>query len=240
MIRMGALMLAAVVGLTSCGADDTIVLMAASSLTDVITGIDESGRFGAPVEPVFAGSTALVAQLREGADADLLVTADRPSMEQAIRDGSVEGEPTVLATNALVLAVAPGNPAAIRGLADLAQPSVIVGVCAAEVPCGALAGAATGGLGVIPSVDTEEPNVRALAAKISLGEVDAGLVYRTDAAALDLETVAVDGLDRFVTEYLVATVNADAAPAVAAVADALTDDPAVRGSLAAAGFGTPP
>ncbi|MCP3939748.1 MAG: solute-binding protein, partial [Actinomycetia bacterium] len=50
-------------------------------------------------------------------------------------------------------------------------------------------------------------SVRALATKIQLGEVDAGLVYRTDANALMLDTIAVPGLDQHLNEYLVALIG---------------------------------
>ncbi len=65
-----------------------------------------------------------------------------------------------------------------------------------------LAVEATTALGVVASVDTEEASARALTTKLTTGEIDAGLIYRTDALAAGLETVAVDGLDRFPTTYV--------------------------------------
>ena len=228
--------------LVACGADDgddAVVVFAASSLTDVLDDMAAGPLAdGPPIEVVAAGSQTLVAQLADGADADLLVTADRATMEQAVADGSVEGEPSVIATNALVVAVAPGNPARISGVDDLADADHTIGVCAAAVPCGVLAVDAATGLGIELAADTEEPNVRALATKITLGEVDAGLVYATEAAALDLETVGVTELGRWRTEYLAATVPARPPAAVTEVLAAVTGDEGAA-VLAAAGFTAP-
>jgi len=93
----------------------------------------------------------------------------------------------VIATNALVLATAPGNPGHVTGLADLARPDLLVGLCSADVPCVALALQPLADAQVAPSSDTLELNVRALATKLSLGELDAGLIYTTDAVVADLK-----------------------------------------------------
>ena len=49
--------------------------------------------------------------------------------------------------------------------------------------------------------DTEETNVRALTTKLAAGELDVGLVYRTDARAAGLETIADDTLRQATTAY---------------------------------------
>ena len=219
------------------GADGTVVVFAASSLTDVLEAIEVPG---AELDVAVAGSPTLVAQLREGASADVLVTADRAAMDQAIADGSVAGPPTVVATNTLELVVADGNPGAVDGLDDLADSELRIGLCAADVPCGTLALTATASLGVEVAADTEEPSVRALAAKVGLGEIDAALVYRSDALALGLTTVPVPDLAGHVTEYLAATVAADPTPEATGLVDALAADSDVRRLFADSGFGPPP
>lgn len=240
MNRLGGAAVAAIVSLGGCGADDeAVVVMAASSLSDVFAEIETGAVADIEMTATFAGSTTLVAQLREGADADILVTANSDAMARAVDDGTVHGTPVAFATNSLVLATAPGNPGDVTGFHDLADPSLLVGLCAPEVPCGALAAEAAAGLDVRIDPDTEEPNVRALAVKIDLGEVDAGLVYATDAAAFGLETVDVPGLDHFENEYLIATVDRDPSAEVAELLGALRGDPDVRAVLTDAGFGAP-
>lgn len=224
--------------------------MAASSLTDVLEDVsaafeglgdsDLAGGSGAvTVVAVLAGSSALTAQLAEGAEADILLTADAATMQRAVDAGSVRGQITAVAVNALVLAVGPANPGQVRSLEDLGRADLLVGLCAAGVPCGTLADRALDNLGVDPAVDTRELNARALAAKIALGELDAGLVYATDAAASDLETVAAPGLDRFVNTYQMASIDADPPAPVRAVLRAFEPGGTGAKALLEAGFSPP-
>ncbi len=213
-------------GATDDGSGGEVVVMAASSLTDVIEVVFE-GRDG--VIPVIAGSSTLVAQLAAGADADVLITADAATMEQAVAGGSVHGEPVLIAVNTLVLATPAGNPADVIGLADLGRRDLLIGLCASEVPCGELARRALDEAGIVPSADTLELNVRALASKLSLGELDAGLVYATDARMLGLAAVDAPELSDHITGYYIASVSAEPLPEVQAV----IDDFALGGSVGA-------
>lgn len=239
MVLVAVSMLAA--GCGSAGDSSTdggeVVVMAASSLAGVIEAIIE-GR--ADVTPVIAGSSTLVSQLAAGAEADVLITANAATMDRAIADGSVHGEPVVIATNSLVLATPADNPGRVTRLADLSRRDLLVGLCAIEIPCGTLAQAALAEAGIAPSVDTLEPNVRALAAKLTLGELDAGLVYRTDAGMAGLPTVDAPELSSHVNRYYVASVSAEPVPSVRAVVDAFTEAGSVGAeALHAYGFGPP-
>lgn len=88
--------------------------------------------------------------------------------------------PAVVARNSLVLAVPDGNEAGVSSLADLSRPELLIGLCAAEVPCGALARTGLAKAGIEPMPDTDEPNVRALVTKLAAGELDATVVYASD------------------------------------------------------------
>lgn len=224
--------------------------MAASSLTDVLEDVsdafeglgdsDLAGGSGAvTVVAVLAGSSSLTAQLAEGAEADVLMTADAATMQRAVEAGSVRGWITTVAVNALVLAVAPGNPGQVASLDDLGRADLLVGLCAAGVPCGTLADRTLNRLGIEPAVDTRELNARALATKIALGELDAGLVYATDAAALGLETIAAPSLDRFVNTYQMASIDADPPAPVRAVLEAFEPGGLGAKALLEAGFSPP-
>ncbi len=224
-------------GSEGAGGSREVVVMAASSLTDVVEAVSAADP---NVTAVLSGSSTLVAQLSAGADADVLITADAATMDRATADGSIRGKPVVIATNTVVLATAPGNPGGVAGLADLARRDLLVGLCAPEVPCGALARRALDEARIAASVDTLELNVRALAAKISLGELDAGLVYGTDAARAGLPTVNAPELDGHANDYYIASVSAEPAPAVAAVIDAFTEPGSVGAeALLVHGFGQP-
>ena len=193
------------------GSGREVVVMAASSLTDVIDLVFEDSP---NVTSVLSGSSTLVAQLAAGAEADVLITANSATMGRAVSEGSVQGEPAVIAMNTLVLATAPGNPGRVAGLADLARDGLLVGLCAEEVPCGALAREALGEAGITPAFDTLESNVRALATKLALGELDAGLVYSTDATRAGLATVDAPELHDHVNRYYIASVSAEPPPEV--------------------------
>lgn len=211
--------------------------MAASSLTDVVEAVTSADP---RVTAVISGSSTLVAQLSAGADADVLITADAATMDRAVADGLIGGKPAVIATNTVVLATAPGNPGQVTGLADLARRDLLVGLCAAEVPCGTLARRALDEARIVASVDTLELNARALAAKLSLGELDAGLVYGTDAAAAGLPTVSAPELDGHANRYYIASVSAEPPPTVQAVVDAFTEPGRVGAeALLTHGFGPP-
>ena len=152
------------------------------------------------VEWVFAGSQSLVAQLIDGAPADVLITADAVTFARANAAGVTWDDGRDLVANRLVLAVAPGNPGGVASRDDLGRSGLLVGVCAPEVPCGRLAVAPTNGRVTIDA-DTEETNVRALTTKLAAGELDVGLVYRTDARAAGLETIADATLRQATTAY---------------------------------------
>ena len=220
-------------GCGSAAEDGEVVVMAASSLTDVIEIVFEHRE---SVTPVMAGSSTLVAQLAAGAEADVLITADASTMERAVSEGLVGTAPVLIATNRLVLATPADNPGGVTRLADLARRDLLIGLCAAEVPCGQLAGQALGEAQITPAADTLEPNVRALAAKLSLGELDAGLVYATDARVAGLATVDAPELRCHLTGYYVASVSAEPPPEVQAVLDDFTPGNVGAQALHAFGF----
>ncbi len=219
------------------GNDDENVVMAASSLTDAVEAvIDEHNN----VNAVFAGSSTLVAQLAAGASADILITADAATMTQAVADGSVQGDTTVIASNSLVLATAPGNPGGVTALADLSRSELLIGLCAEAVPCGALSQQALADAQIEAAADTLELNVRALAAKLSLGELDAGLIYRSDALAADLPMVDAPQLEGLSNRYHIAAVSAQPSLRVQALLDDFTDSDGKAAMIFAdQGFGPP-
>ena len=156
-------------------------------------------------EMVYDGSSTLVTQITEGASADVFASADAATMKRAVDAGLIAGQPTTFASNTLQIAVAPGNPKHITGLADLAAKDLLVVLCAPKVPCGAASEEILRLDGVTVAPVSEEQNVKAVLTKVSAGEADAGLVYRTDIAASSGSVVGVDvaGADRVVNEYMI-------------------------------------
>lgn len=203
--------------LGACSSDDgETLIFAASSLAAATDNIDATLQTDPKVSPpewVLAGSSRLIAQVRDGARPDIIVTADASQLEEILDLGYVlVDEPQI--ANRLVLAVADGNPARITSIDDLGLSAPLIGVCAPEVPCGATALRVADEFGVTLRPDTAEPNVRALAHKLANGELDAGLVYATDAASLGLQTISdprLAGSDECantaVTHYGIATLS---------------------------------
>ncbi|MGH8869452.1 MAG: molybdate ABC transporter substrate-binding protein [Actinomycetes bacterium] len=165
--------------------EGVITVFAASSLTEAFTrmGRDfERENPGTTVRFSFGGSSTLAQQIIEGAPVDVFAAADPATMND-VQEAEQAGEPTVFARNRLQIAVPAGNPGDVRGLRDLADPSLAVALCAPEVPCGSAAQRAFDSAGVEPAADTLEQDVKAVLSKVEMDEVDAGLVYHTDVLA---------------------------------------------------------
>jgi molybdate transport system substrate-binding protein len=202
--RVAGLLAAAALALAGCGSGDTsadagsagtagsptisgdITVFAAASLTESFTrlGADfEAAHPGVEVTFNFAGSSALAQQINEGAPADVFASAAPKNMDQVTDEGSVTASPVTFVTNTLEIAVPDGNPAKITGLADFAKADLKIALCAEQVPCGAASATVLQAAGITAAPDTLEQDVKAVLSKVSLGEVDAALVYKTDVLA---------------------------------------------------------
>ena len=190
----------------------TLNVLAASStrvINDELT--QRAGQLAPPVNLNFenGGSSDLVSKLREGAPADLLLTASKKTMDKAVQDGTV-ATPEVLATNVMVMVVPKGNPAGIRSVEDLPHSHHFV-LCDPHVPCGDISSRIIDDkhLDVHPS--SQERQVADVLGKVTSGEADAGWVYSTDAAAAgdDVEVIDIPGAEKF-TNQIVGAVTAEA------------------------------
>jgi molybdate transport system substrate-binding protein len=226
------------------GLSGELVVFAAASLKETFTQIGdrfEEDHPGATVTFSFAGSSDLVAQLQQGAPADVFASADTTNMDKATGDALTAGEPVAFATNTLQIAVPPGNPAKVTSLADLTRPDVKVVVCAPEVPCGnaAVKVEAAAKLDIKPV--SEEQNVTDVLGKVIAGEADAGLVYVTDVkgAGDKVEGVEFSESSAAVNTYPIAALKSSRNPALAqAFVEAVTGE-AGQAVLSSAGFGRP-
>ena len=219
MSRLAAI-LALALTLISCGPETDagggaaisgpLTVLAASSLTEVFAALEplfEASHDGIDVQLQHGASTGIARQVADGAAADVLATADRPSLDDAQEHLD---RPTLFARSRLEIIVERSNPRGIRSLADLGDSSVTTVLCAPEVPCGRLAAAALRRADVDVKAASFEQNVKAVVGKVTLGEADAGIVYAPDvlAAGEEAEGVAIDGSDApaLQAEYFVASV----------------------------------
>ncbi|MDV8001317.1 molybdate ABC transporter substrate-binding protein [Rhodococcus sp. IEGM 1408] len=247
----GVRVVAAAVGLSllagcSVGGDDdevaqTLTVFAAASLASAFTEIAEDVEQddpGVDVRLSFDGSSGLVDQIAGGAPADVLASADTTTMDRAVTEGLVAGEPAVFATNALTLITPPGNPAGITGL-DRSLAGTRLVMCAEPVPCGTAARTLARAAGVELRPVSEESGVTDVRGKVASGEADAGIVYVTDAIAAGdrVEQVRIAGAPADPNRYPVAVLAGADDPALAQrFVDAVTGAEG-RAVLARHGFG---
>lgn len=221
----------------------TITVLAAASLTQAFSTIAravERAHPGLHVRLSFGPSSGLAQQVLDGAPADVLATADQQTMATVTKAGDAAGSPVVFTTNTLEIAVPPGNPAHVAGLADLSRSGVRVALCAPQVPCGDAARRLLAEQHIRVTPVTYDRDVKAALAKVELGEVDAALVYRSDVVSAGdrVRGVTARGAARVVNRYPITVLAAAPNPAGArAFLDAVLA-PAGRKALAAAGFGS--
>ncbi len=227
----------------TAGRSTTLTVLAAASLQDVFPVIarDFAAHYpGAKVRFSFGPSSGLATSIAAGAPADVFASAS-PAALGPVVDAGLVGDPQTFAVNTLELVVPPSNPARITTLLDLNRGGVKLAVCAAKVPCGDAAAAVMTGAHITTVPATFDVDVRAVLTKVELGEVDAGLVYVTDAKAAGSRVtgIPIPPASNVSTTYPIVVVNTAQNHPLAAsfVAFVLSDNG--RKALAAAGFGLP-
>jgi molybdate transport system substrate-binding protein len=186
----------------------TINVFAAASLTGTFTQLGkdfEAAHPGVKVVFNFAGSSALAQQINQGAPADVFASAAPKNMDQVTDKGTA----TTFVKNKLEIAVPKGNPGKITGLKDFADKNKKIAICAVQVPCGAAAKKVFDATKIVAQPDSLEQDVKAALAKVSLGEVDAALIYKTDvlAAKDKVEGIEFPEADKAINEYPIATLT---------------------------------
>jgi molybdate transport system substrate-binding protein len=169
-------------------ADDEVLVFAAASLTDALQEVGRGFETRRQVRLTFsfAGSNDLARQIRAGAPADVFVSANVERMDEVQRAGLVRPSDRVdLLSNRLVVVVPSASGADVRTPADLTRVGRIALGDPEAVPAGIYARDWLRRAGlwdalrdrVVPTLD-----VRAALAAVGSGDVDAAVVYRTDAA----------------------------------------------------------
>ena len=125
--------------------------------------------------------------------------------------------PTVFAHNKLEIVVAPGNPKAVKGLADLARPDLIVVLEDPSVPAGKFARQALQKANITVNPKSLELDVKSELQKVVMGEADAGIVYVTDvtAAGATITGVPIPDEQNVIATYPIAVVKASTHAAAA-------------------------
>lgn len=214
-------------------------MLAASSLQDAFRRLAEAAP-GVRVTISFAGSSRVAAQVREGVLADVVATADEQTVARLSRSGLLTGAPAVFATNRLAIAVRPGNPERVRGLADLGRDDLDVVLAANNVPVGRYAAQVLRATGVRARPISLEDNVAAVSARVARGEADAGLVYVTDIRGRrGVEGVVIPSAHNVRARYPIAVLAAARDRGAAERFVRFVQSPEGQRILAGAGFGAP-
>ena len=229
-------------GGSGAGPGGGLTVFAASSLSGPFTNVGrsfEAAHPGAAVRFSFAASSTLVAQLRAGAPADVVVVADPVDLGRLGR--LLATRPAVVARNRLAILVPPGNPWGVRSLADLGRPGLAVVLCAPEAPCGALAAQVLARAGTRVEPRSYELDAKAVVSRVALGEADAGIGYASDGhgPGAPVEAVPIPRGVHAGTTYRAAVVEGTGQGGLARAFVAFLTTEAGRRSLLAGGLEAP-
>jgi molybdate transport system substrate-binding protein len=180
-------------GTREAGQESTLTVLAASSLTDAFGELAETFEEqnpGTEVRASFESSSTLLTQIQQGAPADVFASAAQEEMDEAEKDGLVDGKPEVFVKNREVVIVPAENPANIETLRDVSRPGVRLvlaqdGVPAADYALVILdkADAEYGGgfeREVLANVVSREADVRASVNRVVVRDADATFGYASD------------------------------------------------------------
>lgn len=261
-VNIGALVLVSLATLATlaaaCGpapspaaAPIELTVFAAASLKGVLEEIAPAYALEAPrvtLTVSTGASSALRTQIEQGAPADVFLSADTQHPAALVEGGLAAGEARVFARNELTV-IKPVDAPGISEPRDLAGPGVKIVAAGEAVPITAYANQVVSNLAALDgypadyaqayaaNVVSREDDVKAVVAKIELGEGDAAIVYRTDALAADaVAVIRIPDAANVEATYAGVVVRASAHPGAArAFLDWLTSDQA-QAILSAHGF----
>ena len=235
-----------VAGSAGCGRGaPSVRVFAAASLTELMEEL--IARFDdVRVETSIGGSGELARQIRDGAPADVFVSASPDWVEYLEEADLLAGEPLVLARNRLVCIAPKGSPLEARGaqaVLDQLGEDDRVAIADQGVPAGEYARSALRHLGLLESFGPHlvgQKDVRAALHAVEQGELQAGFVYSTDARLAAVKLLfTFDPATHPPIEYRAAVVrNGSNAAGARRFLDYLQSE-AARTLLADAGFMAP-
>ena len=231
-LRPLLLMILLLASLPFVSAQASLTIFAATSLTDAFEALAsafEAQEPGVSLHLNLSSSSSLAAQIIAGAPADIFASANEKQLESVVADGRIDGESArIFAHNQLVLAVPADNPASIESVRDLADEGYWLVLAAIGTPIRAYTDAmllsyqaefgADFSERVRHNLASEENNVRQVAARLALGEADAGIVYQTDVlgdVAEQLLVIDIDAAHNQLAAYPIAPLSDSANHALA-------------------------
>lgn len=221
----------------------TVTVFAAASLTESFGTLGkqfEAAHPGVSVRFNFGPSSGLAESISQGAPADVFASASPKNMDSVVEAGEAS-QPKTFVKNVMEIAVPPANPGGVGGLSDLARPGLKIALCQQQVPCGATAQQVFERAKITVKPVTLGADVKAVLTAVQLGEVDAGVVYKTDvqAAGAKVEGIEIPAEQNASTSYPIATLtNAPNAAGARAFVDHVLSAVGTK-VLTEAGFASP-
>ncbi|MCE5274389.1 MAG: molybdate ABC transporter substrate-binding protein [Deltaproteobacteria bacterium] len=169
---------------------EDLIVSAGAGMAKAMTAVGQAYEKNHPGVKVifnFAASGTLLQQMVQGAPVDVFASADQITMDKAAGQGLIlKGSRTDFARNALVLAVPAGSPLGLRGVRDLTRKEVkTIAIGNPEVvPAGRYARQSFVAEGLWDKLLDKfvyANTVSQVLDYLKRGEVDAGLIYGTDA-----------------------------------------------------------
>ncbi|MCM3116071.1 molybdate ABC transporter substrate-binding protein [Neobacillus sp. MER 74] len=165
-----------------------LTISAAASLQDAlneITATFEKEHPNVKVNYNFGASGALAQQISQGAPVDLFFSAAEDKFDQLVQDGLIEeSKGTDLVGNELVLVVPNDAKKEIKGFEDLTKSDKISIGTPEAVPAGQYAKETLENVNVWKAMEDKvvyAKDVRQVLTYVETNNVDAGIVYKTDA-----------------------------------------------------------
>jgi len=209
----------------------TLTILAASSLTDAFGQLGntfEEENPGTTVKASYGASSDLLAQIQQGAPAEVFASAAEEEMDTAEKDDLVEDKPEIFVKNREVIMVPKDDPANINGLEDMSKPNIKLVLAAKDVPAADYAVEILGkadreyGSGfkqaVLSNVVSREGDVRASVNRVVVGDADATFGYASDYTPDIRDKVKVIPIPpdlNIIATYPIATIKDGKEPALA-------------------------
>jgi molybdate transport system substrate-binding protein len=219
------------IGVPPTAAPVELTILGAASLSGALDAAKTAYETASPgVTLVIStdSSSALETKIEQGAPADVFLSADTTNPAKLVTAGLANGAPVAFAGNKLTIIVPTDNPARITSPKDLARTGVTIIAAGDSVPITKYAKVLIANLakqagyptGFEAAYDANivsmEENVKAVVAKIELGQGDAAICYVTDAkASTKVTTIDVPPTANVAASYSGVVVKASANAAAA-------------------------
>lgn len=228
-------------GIASGDERTTLTVLASSSLTEAFQELGtayHAARGEVSVRFDFAGSLEVASDVAERRSADVLATADGASMTTV---ATKVLRPRAFAYDSMTIAVAPGDPMGIQGLADLADPRIRVVMGGPNTPVGRYATQVLANAGVAVRPRSQQADARTVLTRVRTGMADAGVVYATDvtAAGVSAGSVPIPAPQNVTVSFYAAVVRAGGQVTAAKAFVAWLGSPDAKGILRKYGFTAP-